>query len=101
MRVLFILVLAACNDVGIDRNEAGYCATAWAAHGVDDTFVCEPGCAAPTDDFGSAGALEPCTATHPRSPATMTCTRTFDDDGQRGCCIITENDRRISFWQCE
>ena len=101
MRVLFfITVLAACNDVSIDRDEAGGCGSAWAAHGADRGFVCEPGCAAPPDDFGSPGELEPCIATHPRLPDSVMCSRTFDDDGGRGCCMISESDRRVSFWQC-
>ena len=99
MRVLFIALLAACSDVAIDRDEAGYCAAAWAAHGADDTFVCEPGCAAPPDEPGSSGGS--CTASHAMFPGVATCTTTFEDDGMRGCCMISASDRRVSFWQCQ
>jgi hypothetical protein len=83
--VKYLVLLLAIGCGGSDKpprdpHGAGTCDSSWTANGYTD---CEAGCA----DAGAAlGAKGPSCQGTLGSGAAFTCTKTFEFDGQTGCC---------------
>jgi hypothetical protein len=94
MRFLILLLLplwAACG--GDDPHDIVTCDPAW---GIEGEMGCELACK--TVPLGDPDA--PCSlATHP-DELSRSCSRTFEFDGVRGCCVPTASQMPVQFFEC-
>lgn len=81
-RLWLIAMLWACGDS--DPHEITTCGPSW---GANSEYWCELACTPQPANQAGSGDDMPCSATHPDdNGAIATCRRTFDFEGQRGCC---------------
>jgi hypothetical protein len=97
--LVLALLLVGCG--GEDVHEIVTCG-AWASMPEIAGDKCERGCDLEPSNYGGTGDDMPCSASNPRVEGELRCARTFETDGQRGCCVefLTDTER-YSFAACD
>jgi len=91
MRAVLLWFLVACGSQ--DPHADGTCDPGWVNNGFDS---CELAC----EDSGVAlGASGPACNAVTVDRATVSCSKTFDFEGVRGCCSV--NDTEVHFAECQ
>ncbi|HEY5927434.1 MAG TPA: hypothetical protein VIV11_37375 [Kofleriaceae bacterium] len=116
--VLAWLLAAACSNSGADGPDGSdgpdapppdvHAETTCGVWEGDYTgeVVCELACKDEPANHVGTGTDMPCTASNPGFGSVMSCERTFDYAGVRGCCIAISfggfppTRTEINFWQC-
>jgi hypothetical protein len=92
---ILVALLAACG--GPDVHEVVDCDPAW---GMEGGMGCELACKTVPAYFVGGDAGTPCAAaTHPEE-LSRSCSRTFEFEGARGCCVPMASQKPVQFFEC-
>jgi hypothetical protein len=95
-RKLLIVFAVACSDDL--RYDVVQCHEIWGGG------RCESACRLKPSNQDATGEDAPCMASHPDVSYPIQCDRTFEADGERGCCKENVDPNiiaNVSFWTCE